>query len=156
VLKADHPLADRSDPYPHLEPLMEKFDILAQENEALEHFNTGWLWMRRGKVVADAWRAVLVADLHVQSRDQVFFNEVSCRMFSLSLDQPTESRRQLMDRSFGLNTGPGYKGAANGPRLGRRTLTNRVYGAQRAEDQDTRPVAVPGLPSRGSHPPESS
>ncbi|GAA5963915.1 hypothetical protein JCM8115_002756 [Rhodotorula mucilaginosa] len=72
----DADVSFRADPYPHLEPLMEKFDILAQENEALEHFNTGWLWMRRGKVVADAWRAVLVADLHVQSRDQVFFNEV--------------------------------------------------------------------------------
>ncbi|TKA57416.1 hypothetical protein B0A53_00645 [Rhodotorula sp. CCFEE 5036] len=72
----DADVSFRADPYPHLEPLMEKFDILAQENEALEHFNTGWLWMRRGEVVADAWRAVLVADLHVQSRDQVFFNEV--------------------------------------------------------------------------------
>lgn len=66
---------------------MEKFDILAQENEALEHFNTGWLWMRRGEIVANAWRAVLMADLHIQSRDQVFFNEVSCRMFSRSTDR---------------------------------------------------------------------
>ncbi|GAA5862529.1 hypothetical protein JCM3774_001049 [Rhodotorula dairenensis] len=72
----DADVSFRADPYPYLEPLVEKFDILAQENDALEHFNTGWLWMRRGDAVAGAWRAVLAADLHVESRDQVFFNEV--------------------------------------------------------------------------------
>lgn len=131
---------------------MEKFDILAQENEALEHFNTGWLWMRRGEVVADAWRAVLVADLHVQSRDQVFFNEVSCKdVFSADRKLPTAP-----DRPFDMQPGLGYKGAANGPRLDRLTLTNRVHGAQRAAGENTRSIAVSSVPPRGSHPPESS
>ncbi|BGP38689.1 hypothetical protein JCM10449v2_002624 [Rhodotorula kratochvilovae] len=64
------------DPYPHMEPLMKKFDILAQENDAFEHFNTGWLWMRKGQVVADAWAKVLEMDLENVSRDQMNFNSV--------------------------------------------------------------------------------
>ncbi|GAA5900021.1 hypothetical protein JCM8208_005567 [Rhodotorula glutinis] len=64
------------DPYPHMEPLMDKYDLLAQENDAFEHFNTGWLWMRKGQVVADAWRKVLDMDMVQVSRDQINFNWV--------------------------------------------------------------------------------
>ncbi|GAA6050797.1 hypothetical protein JCM3770_001651 [Rhodotorula araucariae] len=64
------------DPYPHMEPLMDRFDILAQENDAFEHFNTGWLWMRKGQVVADAWAKVLAMDMENVSRDQFNFNSV--------------------------------------------------------------------------------
>ncbi|KPV76300.1 uncharacterized protein RHOBADRAFT_52325 [Rhodotorula graminis WP1] len=64
------------DPYPHMEPLIPKYDLLAQENDAFEHFNTGWLWMRKGQAVADAWRKVLEMDMVQVSRDQINFNWV--------------------------------------------------------------------------------
>ncbi|GAA5969901.1 hypothetical protein JCM11641_008079 [Rhodosporidiobolus odoratus] len=64
------------DPYPYMEPLMEEYDILAQENDALEHFNTGWLWLRKGARVAEAWTKVLEMDMKETSRDQVNFNTV--------------------------------------------------------------------------------
>lgn len=65
------------DPYPHLEPLMKRFDILAQENDAFEHFNTGWMWLRKGRKVAEAWREVYEMDMRSTSRDQYNFNNVS-------------------------------------------------------------------------------
>ncbi|GJN87480.1 hypothetical protein Rhopal_000429-T1 [Rhodotorula paludigena] len=64
------------DPYPHLEPLMKRFDILAQENDAFEHFNTGWMWLRKGHKVAEAWREVFEMDMRSTSRDQYNFNDV--------------------------------------------------------------------------------
>lgn len=70
-------LFDRSDPYPHLEPLMEKFDVLAEENRAFEHINSGFMWMRKSQATADAWNEVLEMDLRETSRDQYNFNTVS-------------------------------------------------------------------------------
>ncbi|GAA6064305.1 hypothetical protein JCM10212_002737 [Sporobolomyces blumeae] len=76
VLFVDADVAVKQDPYPHMEPLMNEFDILAQENNAFEHFNTGWIWMKRGQAVADAWNRVLEMDMENTSRDQYNFNTV--------------------------------------------------------------------------------
>ncbi|BGP14650.1 hypothetical protein JCM10213v2_002599 [Rhodosporidiobolus nylandii] len=73
ILKATWP----KDPYPHMEPLMDEgFDLLAQENDALEHFNTGWMWLRKGEKLVEAWKEVLAMDMRETSRDQVNFNTV--------------------------------------------------------------------------------
>ena len=37
----DADISFAQDPYPHMEPLMDKYDLLAQENDAFSHFNTG-------------------------------------------------------------------------------------------------------------------
>ncbi|GAA5914299.1 uncharacterized protein JCM6883_001804 [Sporobolomyces salmoneus] len=76
VFFIDADVGFRQDPYPHLEPLMEQYDILAQENEVFSHLNTGFLWMKRSQVTADAWLKVLEMDLEKDSRDQVNFNTV--------------------------------------------------------------------------------
>ncbi|SCV67230.1 BQ2448_5876 [Microbotryum intermedium] len=68
--------ADVSDPYPHMEPFMNDYDLIAQENDAYDHFNTGWFWMRKGEVSSEAWNEVLKRDLIKVSRDQNNFNEV--------------------------------------------------------------------------------
>lgn len=78
-----------------MEPLMEKYDIIAQENDAFEHFNSGkpvlpcapqlilmlarasgWMWLRQGKRVVEAWKEVFAMDMKKTSRDQYNFNEV--------------------------------------------------------------------------------
>ncbi|GAA6010428.1 hypothetical protein JCM11491_006933 [Sporobolomyces phaffii] len=76
VFFVDADVAIRQDPYPALEPLMERFDILMQENLAYSHGNTGFMWLRRGSTIAEAWHKVLEMDLVEQSRDQVNFNTV--------------------------------------------------------------------------------
>lgn len=55
---------------------MKQFDIVAQENDAFDHFNTGWLWMRRGEAASAAWNEVIEMDKVSKSRDQNRFNEV--------------------------------------------------------------------------------
>ncbi|GAA5976503.1 hypothetical protein JCM10908_005523 [Rhodotorula pacifica] len=101
----DADVSFRADPYPYLELLMQRFDILAQENEALEHFNTGWLWMRKGETVAEAWRAVLAADMQVESRDQVFFNEIlGTREFRLGTGNES-SHATALQTSFTARNG---------------------------------------------------
>jgi hypothetical protein len=55
---------------------MDDFDVVISENFAFGHFNTGWLWMRKGEVTAAAWQAVLDMDLVEVSRDQVNLNTV--------------------------------------------------------------------------------
>ncbi|GAA5935999.1 uncharacterized protein JCM15063_002677 [Sporobolomyces koalae] len=72
----DADIGFRQDPYPHLEPLMAQYDLLAQENKALNSLNTGLLWLRRGPEIAAAWQQVLEMDLKADSRDQVNFNTV--------------------------------------------------------------------------------
>ncbi|GAA5981413.1 hypothetical protein JCM5350_004054 [Sporobolomyces pararoseus] len=76
VFFVDADVAIRQDPYPHLEPLMERFDVLFQENQAYAHGNTGFMWMRRSQVTSDAWNQVLEMDLKETSRDQFNFNTV--------------------------------------------------------------------------------
>lgn len=55
---------------------MKTYDLIAQENESFDHFNTGWLWMKKSQTTSDAWEAVLQRDLKHVSRDQNNFNEV--------------------------------------------------------------------------------
>ncbi|GAA6064304.1 hypothetical protein JCM10212_002736 [Sporobolomyces blumeae] len=76
VFFVDADVAIRQDPYPVLEPLMEKHDVLAQENVAYDHFNTGFMWMRKSQVMADAWAEVLRMDMQETSRDQFNLNTV--------------------------------------------------------------------------------
>ncbi|GAA5982235.1 hypothetical protein JCM10908_004795 [Rhodotorula pacifica] len=65
------------DPYPHMEPFMNgSYDLVASENNAWDHINTGWMWLRRSQITADAWAEVLRRDMESVSRDQVRFNEV--------------------------------------------------------------------------------
>ncbi|KAK4053296.1 hypothetical protein OIO90_003908 [Microbotryomycetes sp. JL221] len=72
-----HNLAQtRCDPYPHMEQFMKSFDVVAQENDAFDHFNTGWIWMRKSQTTSDAWHKVLEMDLNDVSRDQNNFNKV--------------------------------------------------------------------------------
>lgn len=52
------------------------YDLVASENNAWNHVNTGWMWLRRSQVTADAWAEVLRRDLESVSRDQNRFNEV--------------------------------------------------------------------------------
>ncbi|GAA5880643.1 hypothetical protein JCM3774_000562 [Rhodotorula dairenensis] len=67
----------RYDPYPHVEPFMNgSYDLVASENNAWNHINTGWMWLRRSQVTVDAWAEVLRRDLESVSRDQNRFNEV--------------------------------------------------------------------------------
>ncbi|BGP55110.1 hypothetical protein JCM8202v2_002705 [Rhodotorula sphaerocarpa] len=64
------------DPYPHMEPYMNgSFDVVGSENDFGPHINTGWMWLRGTKAVADKWQEVLNRDLETVSRDQVRFNE---------------------------------------------------------------------------------
>ena len=74
-------LCFHSDPYPHVEPFMNgPYDLVASENNAWNHINTGWMWLRQSQVTADAWAEVLRRDLESVSRDQNRFNEVCpCR-----------------------------------------------------------------------------
>ncbi|GAA5855419.1 hypothetical protein JCM8547_007819 [Rhodosporidiobolus lusitaniae] len=59
------------DPYPHMEPLIaEGFDMIAQENRAWGHINTGWMYMRKGEKTAEVWKAVFDMDMAHTSRDQ--------------------------------------------------------------------------------------
>ncbi|GAA5898452.1 hypothetical protein JCM5296_000436 [Sporobolomyces johnsonii] len=76
VFFIDSDVSFKQDPYPHMEPFMEDFDLLAQENDVFSHINTGWMWLRKGQVVADAWQEVLEMDMKERSRDQVNFNTV--------------------------------------------------------------------------------
>ncbi|GAA5981414.1 hypothetical protein JCM5350_004055 [Sporobolomyces pararoseus] len=76
VFFVDADVSPRLDPYPHLEPLMEQYDILATENRAFEHINSGFLWMKKSQTTADAWNEVLQMDLKETSRDQYNFNTV--------------------------------------------------------------------------------
>jgi hypothetical protein len=61
---------------------MERFDILAQENQAYCHINSGFMWMKRSQVTADAWNSVLEMDFKETSRDQFNFNTVRSSLFS--------------------------------------------------------------------------
>ncbi|BGP31664.1 hypothetical protein JCM10296v2_003438 [Rhodotorula toruloides] len=72
----DSDVAFRYDPYPYMDPLMETHDIVAQENDSWDHFNTGWMWIRSSQTAADAWDEVLQMDMKQTSRDQNNFNEV--------------------------------------------------------------------------------
>ncbi|GAA5924637.1 hypothetical protein JCM3775_005430 [Rhodotorula graminis] len=72
----DSDVAFRYDPYPYMEPFMATHDLVAQENDSFDHFNTGWMWIRRSQTAADAWHEVLKMDLEKTSRDQNNFNEV--------------------------------------------------------------------------------
>lgn len=98
----DADVAFALDPYPHMERYMnEGFDIIAQENNGFEHFNTGWMWMRKGQVIADAWQEVLERDMVTPSRDQNNFNEVGHVFLGISL-APAHGCRVLQV----LDTGP--------------------------------------------------
>lgn len=55
---------------------MATHDIVAQENDAFGHLNTGWMYLRQSQVTADAWNAVYEMDLQQTSRDQYNFNTV--------------------------------------------------------------------------------
>ncbi|GJN88989.1 hypothetical protein Rhopal_001960-T1 [Rhodotorula paludigena] len=57
-------------------PYMATHDLVAQENDSFDHFNTGWMWIRHSKAASDAWNEVLQMDLRKTSRDQNNFNEV--------------------------------------------------------------------------------
>ncbi|GAA6012900.1 hypothetical protein JCM10207_008370 [Rhodosporidiobolus poonsookiae] len=72
----DSDVSYRHDPYPYMEPYMETHDLIAQENDAFDHFNTGWMWIRHSQAASDAWNEVLQMDLKKTSRDQNNFNEV--------------------------------------------------------------------------------
>ncbi|GAA5901629.1 hypothetical protein JCM6882_006028 [Rhodosporidiobolus microsporus] len=72
----DSDVAYRYDPYPYMEPFMETHDLVAQENDSFDHFNTGWMWIRSSQTASDAWNEVLEMDLKKTSRDQNNFNEV--------------------------------------------------------------------------------
>lgn len=77
IIKASLTLfAFRRDPYPYLEPLMEIHDVLAQENLVYNHINSGFLWMKKSAVMAEAWQSVLEMDLIADSRDQFNLNTV--------------------------------------------------------------------------------
>ncbi|GAA5849840.1 hypothetical protein JCM8547_000582 [Rhodosporidiobolus lusitaniae] len=73
---ADSDVAFRYDPYPHIEPFMSDFDLVASENNAWDHINTGWMWLRKSQMTADAWNEVLEMDFRAASRDQNNFNKV--------------------------------------------------------------------------------
>lgn len=77
VFFVDSDVFFRADPYPHMEPLMAGHDVLASENDAFGHVNTGWLWMRRSDITANTWQQVIDRDMVQTSRDQVNFNDVS-------------------------------------------------------------------------------
>ncbi|GAA6050270.1 hypothetical protein JCM3770_002763 [Rhodotorula araucariae] len=72
----DSDVTFRYDPYPYMEPFMETHDLVAQENDSFDHFNTGWMWIRHSQAASDAWHNVLKMDLVKTSRDQNNFNEV--------------------------------------------------------------------------------
>ena len=79
---------------------MKTHDLIAQENDSFDHFNTGepaclirphlsrsltstlslylagWMWIRQSKEASDAWNEVLKMDLEHTSRDQNNFNTV--------------------------------------------------------------------------------
>ncbi|KAK4048945.1 hypothetical protein OIV83_004501 [Microbotryomycetes sp. JL201] len=97
VFFVDSDVSFRYDPYPHMEPFMKTHDIVAQENDAFDHFNTGefhlivlfsvepvteskettgWIWMRKSDVTSAAWDKVLKMDMETVSRDQNNFNTV--------------------------------------------------------------------------------
>lgn len=76
VFFVDADVSFRYDPYPSMEPWMATYDLLAAENESFDHFNSGWMWMRKSQLISDAWEAVLQRDLKKVSRDQNNFNEV--------------------------------------------------------------------------------
>ena len=78
-----------------MESVMLSSDIVAQENDSWDHFNTGaefsatydtdtelalalsgWIWFRRHPKTVDAWREVLAMDMKETSRDQNNFNTV--------------------------------------------------------------------------------
>ncbi|KAM0747587.1 hypothetical protein T439DRAFT_328817, partial [Meredithblackwellia eburnea MCA 4105] len=65
----------RYDPYPEMLPLMNVNDIIAQENDSWDHFNTGWIWFRSDPRTVSAWEQVLAKDLVEVSRDQNRFND---------------------------------------------------------------------------------
>ncbi|GAA6002103.1 hypothetical protein JCM10207_003075 [Rhodosporidiobolus poonsookiae] len=100
----DSDVAFAQDPYPHMEPLMQEFDILAGENDAFEHFNTGWMWMQRGPEVAAAWKAVYDRDMQETSRDQYNFNTVlGTGPLRLHTDGGDPSRRPLKSNFTATN-----------------------------------------------------
>ncbi|GEM07604.1 salivary gland secretion 1 [Rhodotorula toruloides] len=76
IFFVDSDVAFRYDPYPYMESLLETYDIVAQENDSWDHFNTGWMWIRSSQTAADAWNEVLQMDMKQTSRDQNNFNEV--------------------------------------------------------------------------------
>lgn len=55
---------------------MRTHDLVVQENTDFDHFNTGWMWLRRGQAVSEAWAQVVEMDKVSVSRDQNRFNEV--------------------------------------------------------------------------------
>lgn len=60
---------------------MAAYDIVAQENDSWDHFNTGWMWIRSMSETVAAWQAVLDRDMVKTSRDQNNFNEVRSSSF---------------------------------------------------------------------------
>lgn len=80
-----------------MEPFMNgSYDLVASENNAWDHINTGWMWLRQSQVTADAWAEVLRRDLESVSRDQNRFNEVcpcqTCLVFSRA---PSEQKARF-------------------------------------------------------------
>lgn len=59
-----------------MEPYMATHDIVIQENDAYDHLNTGWMYLRQSQITADAWNSVYEMDLQQTSRDQYNFNTV--------------------------------------------------------------------------------
>ncbi|KAM0748571.1 hypothetical protein T439DRAFT_358457 [Meredithblackwellia eburnea MCA 4105] len=78
------------DPYPTMLPLMQEYDIIAQENDAYDHFNTGWMWLRSDPRTVEAWKQVLEKDLVEVSRDQNRFNDELDTAQLRLWDDPTE------------------------------------------------------------------
>lgn len=55
--------------------------MIAQENMAYSHLNSGFMWLRRGAVAAEAWQKVLEMDMAETSRDQFNYNTASRLVF---------------------------------------------------------------------------
>ncbi|GAA5834791.1 hypothetical protein JCM11251_003663 [Rhodosporidiobolus azoricus] len=101
----DSDVAYRYDPYPYMEPLMETYDLLAQENDAFDHFNTGWMWIRSSQAASEAWHEVLEMDLKKTSRDQNNFNEVLGTASLRLHDDGGDPRRKPLKSDFTAKNG---------------------------------------------------
>ncbi|KDE05061.1 hypothetical protein MVLG_04502 [Microbotryum lychnidis-dioicae p1A1 Lamole] len=107
VFFVDSDVSFKLDPYPHMEPFMEDYDLIAQENDSWDHLNTGWFWMRKGELSSEAWNAVLQRDLIKVSRDQNNFNEIlgTAELRACDPSQGPCSGRRPLKSSFIANNG---------------------------------------------------
>ncbi|GAA6039861.1 hypothetical protein JCM8097_006767 [Rhodosporidiobolus ruineniae] len=101
----DSDVAFRYDPYPYMEPFMETHDLIAQENDSFDHFNTGWMWIRHSQRASDAWNEVLQMDLKKTSRDQNNFNEVLGTAELRLHDDGGDPRRKPLKADFTAKNG---------------------------------------------------